>query len=890
MKAKRSMMKFSMSRGSGTIQAKFRLLALVCFSLTVSTLLTGCFEETQVLVLNKDGSGHYESVIRFNPQMSVYIEMAEKVVAVKGLPSADDSPFGMLLPNLETSIRAKVEQIEGARLLHFETSRFGEQNEQKLVSFALDFDDINTFLASPLGFEKLGLRLSKDDDGNLHLKGTPSPLVAIPPAVGGAPSLGMLISQMKSEFGVADDAEFDALFRRLLSSPKSALTFVAPTTIKQTNGTLVPDNKVEWNIDIIDSAGAPSRNLYEVVLDGAELAFDVREMPQPAVTPSSFVGQPAPEFTLTDLEGKTVSLSDFKGKVVILDFWATWCGPCVVEIPYFIKLQEEFGEKGFTMLGVSTDDGMDVVKKFVEEHQVNYPILMADGNVKALYGGIQSIPTTFVLDKEGVIQRHYVGTQPEAVFRQDVETLLTGGELPPQPIHTMPSPGPPQPPTPVAKPFEGKATIQPLGIQIGTTAPNLSEPEEWKRIRPFWGPGGGDGTTASLLVTIPSGGIVSIDERASAVAQFSDDTGKNLLIPTQSRRFGPGSPVQKMDIRGANREYATVFVSAPGRPSEDATSLSIAGNIAIVRGGRTETYEQSDIALDKEQRFTLGELSYQWAPGTLSDFVSLGRRTQNMLIGTMTTRGSQAAHDAILRTQFFSETGAEIPAETFEWSSYFDGDFRVEKQYGFPKDTKTVKIVVTSWTDNELLTIPFEVMMGLNGTGLPVEVSDISVQSILSAPAESSPPSPPGRPSAPLVGQSASVFTLTDLEGKSVSLSEFKGKVVLLDFWATWCPPCAKEIPHFIELYEQYKEQGFEMVGISVDKEGIDVIKPFVEQHRVNYPILIADGRVTQLYGGISSIPTTFLIDKEGKIQRRYVGYRDKSVFEADIKAFLTGE
>ena len=152
------------------------------------------------------------------------------------------------------------------------------------------------------------------------------------------------------------------------------------------------------------------------------------------------------------------------------------------------------------------------------------------------------------------------------------------------------------------------------------------------------------------------------------------------------------------------------------------------------------------------------------------------------------------------------------------------------------------------------------------------------------------PPGPPGFEQEGLVGRIAPNFTLQDLSGNEVNLADFQGKVVLLDFWATWCPPCVQEIPHLVELYEEYKEQGFEMVGISVDRDGIDVVKSFVEQHQVNYPILMDDRSVTQFYGGISSIPTTFLIDREGRIQKKYVGYRDKSVFEADIKTFLAEE
>jgi cytochrome c biogenesis protein CcmG/thiol:disulfide interchange protein DsbE len=132
-------------------------------------------------------------------------------------------------------------------------------------------------------------------------------------------------------------------------------------------------------------------------------------------------------------------------------------------------------------------------------------------------------------------------------------------------------------------------------------------------------------------------------------------------------------------------------------------------------------------------------------------------------------------------------------------------------------------------------------------------------------------------------------FTLQDLDGKQVSLSDFKGKVVILDFWATWCPPCTKEIPHFIKLYEQYKDRGFAMVGISLDNKGVSVVKSFAQKNRINYPILMADGQVQTAYGGITSIPTTFVIDAEGSMRRKYIGYRDKAVFEADIKTLLAG-
>jgi cytochrome c biogenesis protein CcmG/thiol:disulfide interchange protein DsbE len=133
----------------------------------------------------------------------------------------------------------------------------------------------------------------------------------------------------------------------------------------------------------------------------------------------------------------------------------------------------------------------------------------------------------------------------------------------------------------------------------------------------------------------------------------------------------------------------------------------------------------------------------------------------------------------------------------------------------------------------------------------------------------------------------APVFTLTDLNGKNVSLTDFRGKIVILDFWATWCPPCIMEIPHFIELQDKYKDKGFAMVGISLDQAGIEVVKTFAQKYKINYPILMNDGQVHIAYGGISNIPTTFVIDPAGNIRKKYVGYIEKAVFEEDIKTLL---
>tara|TARA_B100001250_G_scaffold186975_1_gene160728 strand:+ start:1959 stop:2579 length:621 start_codon:yes stop_codon:yes gene_type:complete len=140
-------------------------------------------------------------------------------------------------------------------------------------------------------------------------------------------------------------------------------------------------------------------------------------------------------------------------------------------------------------------------------------------------------------------------------------------------------------------------------------------------------------------------------------------------------------------------------------------------------------------------------------------------------------------------------------------------------------------------------------------------------------------------------------FTLADLEGNWVSMNQFKGKVVLLNFWGTWCGPCRREIPDFVKLSEKYKDDGLEIVGVTLTSGPPKRISSFADQWGINYTLLTdIDGNETQsvtaLYGQvtgrrISGVPTTFLIDRDGYIRQKYVGPRSEAVFYKDLKPYL---
>jgi Peroxiredoxin len=137
-------------------------------------------------------------------------------------------------------------------------------------------------------------------------------------------------------------------------------------------------------------------------------------------------------------------------------------------------------------------------------------------------------------------------------------------------------------------------------------------------------------------------------------------------------------------------------------------------------------------------------------------------------------------------------------------------------------------------------------------------------------------------------GTMAADFTLPAARGEgTVSLAQYKGNVVLVNFWATWCPPCREEIPAFIKVRDSLHAQGFEIIGVALDEGGSKVVVPFAQEYAISYPLAIGDQAVTQSYGGIRGIPASFLVDREGKIVQKYVGAIDAQTLENAVRAVL---
>lgn len=180
---------------------------------------------------------------------------------------------------------------------------------------------------------------------------------------------------------------------------------------------------------------------------------------------------------------------------------------------------------------------------------------------------------------------------------------------------------------------------------------------------------------------------------------------------------------------------------------------------------------------------------------------------------------------------------------------------------------------------------------------------DAKLQQLQAMLAASAPPSAPSDASAdipenPLQGQMAPAFTLRDTNGRKVSLSDYKGKAVIVDFWATWCAPCKVEIPWLEKFHDQYASQGLEILGVSEDDLDLDNkaklaqekqdIATKAAQMKINYPVLIDDVSVSKPYGGVDGLPTTFFIDRNGKVVASTLGLVSRDEIEANIKKALS--
>jgi len=181
------------------------------------------------------------------------------------------------------------------------------------------------------------------------------------------------------------------------------------------------------------------------------------------------------------------------------------------------------------------------------------------------------------------------------------------------------------------------------------------------------------------------------------------------------------------------------------------------------------------------------------------------------------------------------------------------------------------------------------VFVGGNAVSHNLGVNQASQLQYISVTADSQEPLRPGLTTERATGSEVD-FELKDLSGKSIRLSEYRSKVVLVNFWATWCGPCEFEIPVFVKMKRRYQKRGFEVIGISMDDGAVEQIEEFVRQHNINYPVVMPGEAKLDAFGKISSLPTSFLVNRHGRIHSRHQGLLSLNKMEQEVPKLLAAK
>jgi peroxiredoxin len=169
---------------------------------------------------------------------------------------------------------------------------------------------------------------------------------------------------------------------------------------------------------------ATARSAIHVLAACSLLATCLAVAASPSPTARSLVNRSAPEFVRNDLAGNSVDLRNFRGKVVLLNFWATWCAPCQLEMPTFAAWERQYGPRGLEVMGVSMDDDLTPVTGLVAKLKLNYPVVMGDANLGRQYGGVLGLPLTYLIDRDGVVRARFQGETDMDTMEKRLQTIL----------------------------------------------------------------------------------------------------------------------------------------------------------------------------------------------------------------------------------------------------------------------------------------------------------------------------------------------------------------------------------------------------------------------------------------------------------------------------------
>ncbi|MFO1452528.1 MAG: TlpA disulfide reductase family protein [Opitutaceae bacterium] len=525
-------------------------------------------------------------------------------------------------------------------------------------------------------------------------------------------------------------------------------------------------------------------------------------------------GAVAPDFTMRTVDDREVKLSDFKGKVVILDFWATWCGPCIASFPHTSQIAKQYKDQDVVVLASGTSDTIAAFKKWIPANAPKYPdILWAfdpnergsatfDERASNKHYAVVGIPTQFVIGRDGRIVSVIVGNGGAEDAR--TETALADAGVKVEPAV-------------VAKGREqiAKEAAEEKERAAAAAIPRAPFIEDFGRAKK------GD--------VLADGDLLKLDGTPVKFSALS--AGKVTVLGVWSGGHGPGDDLLRIWKAWGEKYPSIAFIGLAGFSTLPETNEWQAANAAKVSfplvfdpTGKPPMPTKTMEEMNDEER---GEF----------------RKASRAHYDNLFTVKSAGVMPPVPSTIVVDAAGRMVG-----WMPGFGPNY-------------------TEGLGNLLLR-----------AGMTLAAADMPAKVWTAEETKAKPPEPRGEPLK--IGAMAPDFTTQTLDGKDVKLSDFKGKVVILDFWATWCGPCMAAMPHTQQVAAQYKEQGVVVLG-SCTNDVRTKFESWVKTNAATYPDILwthdkaergADRASNKLFG-VRGIPTQFIIDRTGKVVDIVIGY-----------------
>ncbi|MFO1449610.1 MAG: redoxin family protein [Opitutaceae bacterium] len=541
-------------------------------------------------------------------------------------------------------------------------------------------------------------------------------------------------------------------------------------------------------------------------------------------------GEVAPDFLMKDVDGKDVRLSDFKGKVVVLDFWATWCGPCISSFPHTQEIAARYKDQDVVVLASGTSDTIKAFKEWIPKNQPKYPdmIFTFDPNERgsdsfeqrasSKHYRVSGIPTQFVIGRDGRIAAAIVGN---------------GG----------------------AEDARTETALASVGVKV-----------------------------SDEIVAKGKKQLADAAEREKARAA---EAAEAVNKPQWRERYGK----------------LAVGESVPDFTAEDSAGAPVVFS-ALSKGKTTVlTVWNASMGMPKDSIEFLDTMARRYAAEGVQ-FVGLGSYD-----GRDGFQAWYAANGAKLSFPVIFDPAGKAPKSDKPINELTPEE---KKEFGAKQSEHFSKVIPMAFTGGAMAPIPHTFVIDAQGKFLGFYVgsgpatkeslTNLLLRSGVKVAADDMPkrvfskedskaPLPEAKKERIKIGAMAPDFTSFDLDGKAVKISDFKGKVVVLDFWATWCGPCMTAMPHTQEVAAHYKDQDVVVIG-SCTSDGRAAYERWVKANQEKYPDILwthdkaerAPERASYALYGVSGIPTQIIIDRTGKVVDIVVGYKPgESILDAAL-------